>query len=333
MRRRHCEYYLSLAEQARPELDRSGSPALLAELDLELHNSRAALRWALENAPVLALRLASALWPYWYLRALKPEAARWLDAALTRNVEAAPASVRADALESLAFHLAEPGGASEQAQAAVRESLELRHSERDVRGCARSTSILALVHRHANRADAAYRYAREAERLALEAGDDQVLVWARAEIAMSAPTLSEALTRGEQVSAAYRAAGNERELAMLQTSLAYGALAQGDDITARRLSLEALGAARALDDPYVLALAQGNAGLAELFACRSERAEQAFVQELRLMGHRGYAGFVFEALTGLAAVAASQGRDRIAATLGGAADATSAMRHDPRIGR
>jgi len=239
--------------------------------------------------------------------------------------------VRADALATLGFHLAEPGGASERAEAAVRESLELRRAENDLSGCARSISVLAVVHRHANRAEEAYQCACEAERLALDAGDDQALVWARSELAMSAPTLDEALTRGEQLASAYRAAGNERELSGLQSSLAYGALGHGDQVTAERLALEALEAARALEDQYLLGLAHGSVGLAALFSSRPDHAEPAFVEELRLMGRRGYGTFLFEALNGLAAVAASKGRDRSAATLSGAADATSTIRHDPGI--
>src|SRR5215211_6579533 len=328
--RRHCEHYLARAAQARSELERSGSPALLADLDAELDNCRAALRWSSDNAPVLALRLASALTPYWYLRALKPEAAGWLNAALSRDVEGVPRSVRADALAALALNLVERGGASE-AEVAVRESLELRRSEGDLGGCARSTSILSVVHRQANRTDEAYRCALEAERLALEAGDDQALVWARGEIAMTARTVTEALRVGELVAAAYRAAGNDRGFASLQTSLAYGALAHGDHATAQRLSLEALDAAGELGDPYLLALAHGNAGLTALFTAEPDRAERAFAEELRLMGRRGYDNLLFEALNGLAAAAASQGRDRIAATLSGAADATSTMRHHPGV--
>jgi hypothetical protein len=187
------------------------------------------------------------------------------------------------------------------------------------------------VHRHANRAEDAYRCAQEAERLALQAGDRQVLVWARGEMAMSAPTINEALTRGEQVAAVYRAAGNERELAGFQTAMAYGALGHGDHATALRLSVEALEAAQALGDTYVLALALGNAGLAALFTGEPGRAEQAFVEELRLMGRSGYGTFVFEALNGLAAVAASQHRDQAAATLAGSADAASTARHEPGV--
>ena len=102
-------------------------------------------------------------------------------------------------------------------------------------------------------------------------------------------------------------------------------------MTAERLALDAFEAARVLEDPYLLGLAHGSVGLAALFSDQPDRAEPAFVEELRIMGRRGYGTFLFEALNGLAAVAASQGRDRMAATLSGAADATSTTRHQHGI--
>jgi len=63
--RRHAEYYLALAERAAAEQRRRDALALVAELDHELNNMRAALTWSLEQpAPVPALRLATALRPY-----------------------------------------------------------------------------------------------------------------------------------------------------------------------------------------------------------------------------------------------------------------------------
>jgi predicted ATPase/class 3 adenylate cyclase len=49
MRRRHCDHFLVLAERAAPELERSDSPALIAELDREVHNMRAALAWTIDR--------------------------------------------------------------------------------------------------------------------------------------------------------------------------------------------------------------------------------------------------------------------------------------------
>ena len=134
---------------------------------------------------------------------------------------------------------------------------------------------------------------------------------------------------GELATAAHRAAGNQRDLAVLQSSLVYAALVHGGHAVAERLSVEALDAAQTHGDPYVLALAQGNAGLAALFTGPPQRAEGAFARELQLVSRCGYDGLLFEALNGLAAVAAARRRDGTAATLSGAADALE--RHEPRV--
>lgn len=68
----------------------------------------------------------------------------------------------------------------------------------------------------------------------------------------------------------------------------------------------------------MIAFAHGNAGLAALFTNRLDRAQQSFIRELRLATREGrdgpYAALLFEALSGLAAVAAAHGRERDAAT-------------------
>jgi len=334
--RRHCEYFLALAERIQPELERTSSPVLVGELDREPDNMRAAFAWALGRAPELALRLASATAMYWFLSPRKSEAASWLAAALALPDDAVPVAVRAAALQYYAINLAKTSTIV-HAERAARESLELRRSLHDVSGCARSASALAHVLLQANQDRDAYRYAGEAVRLADAADDWQARVWALGTMAKAAPTVRESRSIGERAAAELRAAGNQHELAGLQTSLVYSALIHGDHAAAEPLSREALDAARAYGDPYLLALAQGNAGLATLFCGRAGAAQRAFVGELRLGSPYGFDSdfgeLLYEAITGLAAVAAAHGHDRTAATLSGAADAATKERNHPAIAR
>jgi predicted ATPase/class 3 adenylate cyclase len=96
--RLHAEHFLELAEKAEPELWAQQTDVWIPRLEVEQANFRAALEWALsEGSPVVGLRLAGSLYPFWEIRAQQREARTWLDRALALNGEAPPAS-RAKAL-------------------------------------------------------------------------------------------------------------------------------------------------------------------------------------------------------------------------------------------
>jgi predicted ATPase/DNA-binding SARP family transcriptional activator len=332
VRRRHCDHYLAFAEWAASELERADSPSLMAEQDREIHNVRAALEWALAASDAeRALALATAFSGYWERRQQGREGARWLRAALELSGQV-PASMRAAALCGLAFCIAEPLTVGE-AEHAARDSLALARSIGDVAQCAASTTALAAAAMGVNRVQDAYRYASEAERLAREAGDEPKRVGALHVKAMMAPTLAEALALGEQLATIYRRTGGERRLALLQTSLTYSALFHHDLAAAQRLTAEALRSAHALGDPFVLSFAYGNDGLVALLGGDDKRASGAFTRELELADRHRYHRMLYEAIDGLAGVAAARGEDGLAAGLRGAAEAAGSDRHDPMIAR
>ncbi|CAM4353826.1 BTAD domain-containing putative transcriptional regulator [Nocardia ninae] len=81
--RAHHRYYLTLAEQAAPELHGADQQRWLRRLDAEAANLRAALAgFVRAGAADEALRLVSALAWYWLLRGRLTEARRWFDTAL-----------------------------------------------------------------------------------------------------------------------------------------------------------------------------------------------------------------------------------------------------------
>jgi len=330
---RHARHYATLAERARPPLERSTPIPLLAELDRELNNFRAALRWSLDQGtPELALRIASALSVYWSARNLHREAASWLGSALDLAGPATAPAVRAQALQAYAYSLIW-ARTNKKAEAAARESLELRRALHDQPGYAASACALATVLMQAHRVDDAYRCASEAEQLAREADHETARMHALSIMAMMAPTLEASLALGEQAAAAYRAVGNDRHLAQLRSDLSYSALYHGDYTVAQRLSAEALEAASRLDAPELIAYAHGNAALAALHRGDAERARDGFLHELQFVARQPIPQLVHEPLSGLAALAAVQGLDELAAMLSGAADTATLDRHDPVIAR
>jgi predicted ATPase len=78
-RRRHAEYFLTLAEESEP---RSGGPEQVAwfeRLETENDNLRAAISWAIERGEAeLGLRLARALRLFWYARGHYVEGRGWV---------------------------------------------------------------------------------------------------------------------------------------------------------------------------------------------------------------------------------------------------------------
>jgi hypothetical protein len=184
-----------------------------------------------------------------------------------------------------------------------------------------------------HRAEDAYRYASEAERLARQARDEPKRIGALRIKAMMAPTLAEALALGEELGAIYRRSGGERRLASLQSNLIYTALFYGDDAVAQRLTVESLETATALGDPVILSYAHGNDGLVALLAGAVPHAAEAFTKELELADRHRYDRLLYEAIDGLAGVAAARGEDELAARLRGAAEAAGPERHDPVINR
>ena len=144
VRRRHARYYLSLAQQAAPELLGPRQGAWLERLEREHDNLRAALGWAIERDEAeLGLQLAAPLWRFWELRGHLREGQDWLDRALARW-PAAPAQARADALNS-AGNLANVRGDYERAEARYEEALSLRRELSDRRQIADYLHNLAIV--------------------------------------------------------------------------------------------------------------------------------------------------------------------------------------------
>jgi DNA-binding CsgD family transcriptional regulator len=85
-RRAHAIYYLSLAEEAEPNLTSPDQKAWLQRLNREQDNLRAALHWAIEHHEgEFAQRMAGALQSFWLARGYWSEGRRWLEESLAMD--------------------------------------------------------------------------------------------------------------------------------------------------------------------------------------------------------------------------------------------------------
>jgi len=327
---RHCEYYLRLLTQTVPRLSSHDEHSALAAIGAEIDNLREALRWALQAAPETALRLAGQLGTYWSTRADR-EGLQWLDSALRAAGERAPILDRARALVSLAaqFDLRYEG---EAAIGTLCEALELYRQANHHEGTSEALRRLAsAVGVFADDLAGERRYAEEACQHARLAGNDALL--GKALGGLAAVSGDERRELLKQAADLLIPSGHFREVASIYSTAAYVALSEDRVEEATGLLDTALQAVSQTNDPWETMIILGNIGLARLFAGEPEAAREPFARELRLCVENHFRKGADEAVAGLAAVAAAQGRDEVAARLRGAAHALGypAATFDKRI--
>lgn len=99
--RHHAAYFLALAEHIAGRLHGDEQSRGLQRLEREHDNIHAALSWLLrEGEPRAGLRLAVALWWFWYVRGALTDGRMWLEAALARATDIDP-GLRAQAHHAL----------------------------------------------------------------------------------------------------------------------------------------------------------------------------------------------------------------------------------------
>jgi predicted ATPase/class 3 adenylate cyclase len=170
LQRRHARFFLTLAEEAEPELSQATQRAWLARLAAEHDNIRAGLAWALESEPETALRLASALGRFWVVQDRVSEGLEALERGLERAAEA-PEGVRAKALRaraSLPWRV-------ERARALIEEGLPLSRALGDRSSIAFWLNQQAQLAAAQDDPTAARRFLEESMAISREIGDKRCL--------------------------------------------------------------------------------------------------------------------------------------------------------------
>ncbi len=295
VRRRHLVYFVALAEHLSERLWLPQAERVLARLDAEHDDVRAALAWAeASGEAALGLRLARAMINFWAVRGHLREGQGWLERALrwgapsTERAGSRPSAERAKALVGLGW-LARFQGDSDRAEPAFGEALRVASEVGARMTAARALSGLALVDLDRG------RYAEAAARL------------------------DEALARYQELEPALVAG----PVYVSQTLLRRGeaALAGGDLAGAARYLEEAERRQRALG--FAWGLSETLRYLGDLARARGDldAALGRYRESLALAGERGDPRLAAAALDGVAGVAAARGQAERAARLYGAAAA------------
>ena len=227
--RRHLDHYLALAEEAGPRLLTREGSGLLATLDLEQDNLRAAL--GASRALRLTdrhLRVCGELWRYWYVRSYFAEGRRWLEQALADAGDKATPT-RAAALKAAGI-LATEHGDFEAGQERADAALVLYRELGDRRGVLSSLTVLGHAARFSGAIETARACFEESGALARELGlveDVGVSLTNLAAIAIDREEYERAAEVYEQALEISRRVGRDDSVAIALTELGYTHLRRG----------------------------------------------------------------------------------------------------------
>jgi predicted ATPase len=176
---RHADFFLALRDGvANPRLDEPDGPILLARLDREHDNLRAALRWLQEHDDSDGfVRLAGALWAFWSMRGHWSEGLRWLKAALALGRTAAAAARARALIGAAALHRCRSEYAA--ASAMARESTDLYREVGDESALATALNILADAVALGGDPPAASRFIDETIAIRHKRGEPLGVVWSQ----------------------------------------------------------------------------------------------------------------------------------------------------------
>jgi predicted ATPase len=272
--RRHAEHFLALAEQAEPNLLRTGNPReCLERLEHEHDNLRAALD-RLEEAgeSERVLRLTGALSRFWYVRGHVAEGRRRLEDAL--RTHEAPTEARAKALSGAAVMALESGDPA-TTRLRAEEALALNRALGDAWGAAHSGFLLGHAALDEGDSAAAQQFFGESRRRFRELGDEHYTLLATYNLAVIIEDLGDlegARALHEEVLLRARAQSDERMVAFSLDQLASYARDEGKVEDALSMLAESLRIRRDLGDHVAIAENLGRVASTLAVAGRAGRA-------------------------------------------------------------
>jgi predicted ATPase/DNA-binding SARP family transcriptional activator len=276
---RHAEWFLAFAEEAESELMGARQAVWLARLDTEYDNLRAALAFLRRSGrSALELRLAGALWRFWYLRGFLNEGRSRLE-----EILAAARSHLAVQHEKILYGaavLTHRLGDYDRAEELATERLAISRARGDSKLIASSLACLALMVDTKGEHERAL--ALHAESVELARKEEDKLVLARAlhnlgEFARIRGDAETARSHLEEAVALFREISDAHGTAVSLADLGEVARAQGQIKEAKALGHEALGLAHILRDKQVINWCLEN-------LCEEAASEGQQVRAVRLLG-------------------------------------------------
>jgi predicted ATPase len=336
VRQRHLEFFLSLAEEAAPEMTGPEQAHWLDVLEAEHDNLRQGLTWCLEQAQeqtgkeeaVAAaescekgLRLGAALHLFWVRRGHLSEGRERLSSLLRLPLAQERTQARALALHG-AGSLAQLQGDNTVARLLLEEGLALSKELGHKSGIARCLCSLGQFARSPRDYVAARSLYEESLTLYRELGDKPGIALCLKSlgiIVQHAATFGEPFreppTLLEESLALYREMGDKAGIASCAVDLAYTLKRQGDYVTASSLYEESLALATELQNKVHIDLCLNHMGLMAYDQGDYSAARSLLEQSLAMGRELGRKNMMASSLSLLAIVAHEQGDSTTACSL------------------
>jgi predicted ATPase/DNA-binding CsgD family transcriptional regulator/DNA-binding XRE family transcriptional regulator len=247
LRHAHARCFTDLAERVEPKLRGPEEPAWLLVVERELGNVRAALGWACASSEVgLGLRLATALWRFWFEGGHLSEGQQWIEALLAQAVPKEPglplwlrarAAATAGTLSAVRRDVA-------RATVYLQEAIALGREAGDWLALVMGLEILGAVLRVGGDLERAASCFEEALAVGRERGDALAIYTPLAslgEIARQRDDLAQATAHFTEALTVSRAAGHQDHAALMLKHLGEIALSQGENQRAAALLRESAG--------------------------------------------------------------------------------------------
>ena len=334
IKRLHAQYFLTLAEEAYPELKGANQLQWLERLEVEHDNMRAALSWVLERKEVeVALRLGGALSWFWSVRGHYGEGRRWLEEALAIEVRGSP-EVRAMALAG-AGTLASEQGDYDRAKEACEEGLQLlAHQAREPSEAKLGLlACLGWVASEREEHGQATQLFEESLALSREMSD----TWWIASSLLNSALVSHSRGDSERATELYeesmdlfREQGDKLSLAFCLNNLAMVVCSKGNLGRAAQLTEDSVALLKELGTRGGVSIGLCNLGWMALLQDDLGRAAELYRESLSLSWDSGLNPIVQSALEGFACLAGAKGDAERAARLWGAAQALHETKGIPR---
>jgi DNA-binding CsgD family transcriptional regulator len=317
----HATYFLSLAEAAQPHLAGPEQAVWLDRLELEHHNLRAALHWAIAQAEgEMAVRLGAALWRFWFARGYMREG-RHLLAKILELPGDIPLASRARLLQGAGVlaanqdHYILARGYSQEALALYRQLGDREGEAAAIFGLGNAAIWLGEYE------EASTLFA-ESMRLYGVVNNEWGLTrslaylacvhWFADDTPKARPLFVQALT-------AYRAMGDQWGIAFTQYGLAFAAMSEGDYPLALDYFLQAHAILEGIGDRRGLIRTQAGLGRLALLQADLATAREKWLAAISLTEELGVRWGTAVNLDGLAGIAVRLGHGELAARLFGAA--------------